>query len=188
MVLEIHIPSTKIVVVFKCASRCQNHLSVTTTNLEILNMDIIGQNFGGQVFHQRLSDGYINATLLCRVYNELKGKRRDAAEWLSNKRTQETFEYVSSYTEIPAFELVQVFQGSPENGGGTWLHPDLSVIFGMWLSNEFGTAVTKCVREWSQNQGFSSISEHVISVTTQAIIDNEATGTMKLGKHENAKR
>lgn len=33
--------------------------------------------------------------------------------------------------------LVKTKSGSPENGGGTWLHPKLAVAFARWLSIEF---------------------------------------------------
>lgn len=33
--------------------------------------------------------------------------------------------------------LVKSKSGSPENGGGTWLHPKLAVAFARWLSVEF---------------------------------------------------
>lgn len=33
--------------------------------------------------------------------------------------------------------LVKTKSGSPENGGGTWLHPKLAVAFARWLSVEF---------------------------------------------------
>lgn len=41
-----------------------------------------------------------------------------------------------------------MFQGSPESGGGTWLHPKLSVRFAMWLSVDFGYQVEIWVQEW----------------------------------------
>lgn len=33
--------------------------------------------------------------------------------------------------------LVKTKSGSPENGGGTWLHPKLAIVFARWLSVEF---------------------------------------------------
>lgn len=96
----------------------------------------------------RSIDGYINATKLTNTYQESTGKRKDVADWLRQKRTQEMMAHLTSNTGIPVFELYQVFQGSPESGGGTWLHPRLSVRFGMWLSDDFGLLVENKVEEW----------------------------------------
>lgn len=109
---------------------------------------IISRSLHGSPVEQRQRDGYINATALSSAYKLATGKRRDVSDWLENKRTQETLSHLSSNTGIPVFELYQVFQGSPENGGGTWIHPKLAVRFGIWLSDEFGYQVEQWVEEW----------------------------------------
>ena len=101
-------------------------------------LTVITHNINESVVEQRKLDGYINATALTSAYKLASGKRRDVSEWLSNKRTQESLKHLSSKTDIPVIELYQVFQGSPETGGGTWIHPKLAVRFGIWLSDEFG--------------------------------------------------
>jgi KilA-N domain len=109
---------------------------------------VIAHNINDSVVEQRRLDGYINATALTRAYRLETGKRRDVSEWLSNKRTQESLEHLSSKTGIPVIELYQVFQGSPETGGGTWIHPKLAIRFGIWLSDEFGYLVEEWVEQW----------------------------------------
>ncbi|RCJ17963.1 hypothetical protein A6770_33430 [Nostoc minutum NIES-26] len=109
---------------------------------------IISRQINGSPVEQRQRDGYINATALTSAYKLATGKRRDVSDWLENKRTLETLSHLSSNTGIPVFELYQVFQGSPENGGGTWIHPKLAVRFGIWLSDEFGYQVEQWVEEW----------------------------------------
>lgn len=109
---------------------------------------VITHNIHESVVEQRQSDGYINATALTRAYKLATGKRRDVSEWLSNKRTQESLNHLSLKTGIPVIELYQVFQGSPETGGGTWIHPKLAVRFGIWLSDEFGYLVEEWVDQW----------------------------------------
>ena len=98
--------------------------------------------------NQRAIDGYINATALATAHKQATGKRKDVANWLENKRTQETLEHLSKAVRIPVIELYQVFQGAPENGGGTWLHPKLSVRFAIWLSDDFGFEVENWVEQW----------------------------------------
>ncbi|MEG3840476.1 KilA-N domain-containing protein [Microcoleus sp. herbarium14] len=111
-------------------------------------MDIIPHNVSNIAVGQRKKDGYINATALTTAYKKATGKKRDVSDWFQNKRTQESLKHLSCNTGIPVFELYQVFQGSPDNGGGTWLHPKLSVRFAIWLSDDFGYQVESWVETW----------------------------------------
>lgn len=38
--------------------------------------------------------------------------------------------------------------GSPDNGGGTWLHPDLAIQLAQWCNSLFAIQVSRWVREW----------------------------------------
>ncbi|BAY41856.1 KilA-like protein (plasmid) [Nostoc sp. NIES-2111] len=109
---------------------------------------VISHQLHGSPVEQRQRDGYINATALSSAYKLATGKRRDVAHWLELERTKETLNHLSSITGIPVIELYQSFRGSPENGGGTWIHPKLAVRFGIWLSDEFGYQVEQWVEEW----------------------------------------
>jgi KilA-N domain len=44
--------------------------------------------------------------------------------------------------------LILSKRGSPENGGGTWLHPDLAIQLAQWCSPAFAIQVSRWVREW----------------------------------------
>ncbi|WP_375494103.1 KilA-N domain-containing protein [uncultured Nostoc sp.] len=135
---------------------------------------VIAHNINDSVVEQRRLDGYINATALASAYKLATGKRRDVGEWLSNKRTQETLEHLSSKTGIPVIELYQVFQGSPENGGGTWIHPKLAIRFGIWLSDEFGYLVEEWVEQWLTT-GQSPINSESLAATITAAIEQALT-------------
>jgi len=111
-------------------------------------MSNLTHNLSGISVPQRSIDGYINATALTAAHKQATGQRKDVADWLRNKRVQQSLEHLSSITGIPVIELYQVFQGSPELGGGTWLHPKLSVRFAMWLSDDFGYQVECWVEDW----------------------------------------
>ena len=41
--------------------------------------------------------------------------------------------------------------GTPEEQG-TWIHPDLAIAFGTWLSVEFEYQLTQWVKEWENSQ------------------------------------
>lgn len=103
-----------------------------------------------------LSDGWFNATVAANKFG------KDPRNWI---RSEEAFRYgkalikllnpkkcvVEPQLEIVPFarqkelilkflkdvDLVRTKQGSPENGGGTWMHPKLGVVFARWLSVDF---------------------------------------------------
>lgn len=104
------------------------------------------QQFGGMLLTQRMGDGYVDATGLCRQ----RGKKLN--HYLENKGTQELIEALASDTGIPASDLVQVRKGNQAggprgNGQGTWLHPDLAIDFARWACPRFALQVARWVRE-----------------------------------------
>lgn len=109
---------------------------------------VIRVEFNGTIVEQRRKDGYLNATGLSAAYQNRSGKRREVSSWLANKRTKEMLEHLSRNTGIPVNELYQVFQGAPEAGGGTWIHPKLATRFGAWLDDDFGLWVEDLVSTW----------------------------------------
>jgi hypothetical protein len=110
--------------------------------------DFILHNINGLSIGLRQLDGYVNATRLTQAYKEQTGKRRDVANWLENKRTQEMLKHLSSVTVIPVTELYQVVQGGVPENQGTWIHPKLATRFAIWLSDDFGLMVENWVEEW----------------------------------------
>jgi hypothetical protein len=110
--------------------------------------NIILHQIGNTAVGLNAENGYINATAMVAGHKDRTGQRKDVADWLRLKRTQETLEHLSLITGIPVIKLYQVFQGSPDAGGGTWIHPRLAVRLGMWLSDDFGLTVENWVAEW----------------------------------------
>jgi len=121
----------------------------------------VGQVNGVKI-EQRSTDGFINGTAMSVAY----GKKIDS--WLRTKETLELFVALASDMEINYSDLSnldiptlsgskysKIFAGliiskggSPENGGGTWLHPDLAVQLAQWCSPVFAIQVSRWVREW----------------------------------------
>jgi len=114
-------------------------------------MSNLTHNLSGISVSQRVTDGYINATALTAAHKQATGQRKDVADWLRNKRVRQSLEHLSLAARIPVIDLYQVFQGSPELGGGTWLHPKLSVRFAIWLSDDFGYQIESWVEDWMLN-------------------------------------
>jgi len=83
---------------------------------------------------------------------------KDVSDWL---KTDDTWELVSALaqdlgvdsnsdknpnsvkTRVAASfpSLITSRRGSPENGGGTWIHPDLAVEFAGWCNKMFAIQV-----------------------------------------------
>ncbi|MFM6136014.1 MAG: KilA-N domain-containing protein [Sphaerospermopsis kisseleviana] len=100
---------------------------------------------------QRVIDGFINGTAMCRAY---LGK--EMKFWLQNKETLNFFialsdrfgikSYVgklpdSDSVRLSAKEYADIFphliisrRGSPENGGGTWVHGYILILLFLLLS------------------------------------------------------
>ena len=90
------------------------------------------------------SDAYINATQIAKHFN------KRVQHYLDSDRTKEYIQELAKAINLalnenpkavnPAFQenqLVILKKGSPENGGGTWLHPKLTIDFARWLSAKF---------------------------------------------------
>lgn len=71
------------------------------------------------------ADGYFNATALTTAYRQSTGIRRDTANWLLNKQTQDLLIVLSEDLNISITQLYEVFQGAIPTNQGTWLHPKL---------------------------------------------------------------
>ncbi len=124
-----------------------------------MNTNIVSLEFNGSLVSFN-NDGWINATCIAKKF----GKRPN--DWLRMEETlnylialhdalnlnyvPETYFNIinkldkrSSYFKNMIFDLskktglVKTKSGSPENGGGTWLHHKLAVAFARWLSVEF---------------------------------------------------
>jgi predicted GIY-YIG superfamily endonuclease len=87
------------------------------------------------------SDGYMNATLMCKAHN----KRFN--DWKSNKETQDCIQAISSDTRIPVSELIAITKGGNYNLQGSWVHPDLAIQLAQWLSPMFAIQVSRWTRE-----------------------------------------
>ncbi|MDF5715860.1 MAG: KilA-N domain-containing protein [Rhizonema sp. NSF051] len=125
------------------------------------------RKINGIIISQNKSDGYIDATAMCRAHNAKNKEKRKALEWLSNERTITSIFHLAKKLEIvaekeelpkvgkPAFAkeqnfwgLVQVKAGRFRDDSGTWIHPKLASRFGIWLSDDFGYVVEEWIEEW----------------------------------------
>jgi hypothetical protein len=100
---------------------------------------LISRAIDQTIVNQRVNDGYVNATELCKAAGKL------FADYRRNAPTQEFLQVLSLNMGKPIIELVQSRKGKY---GGTWVHPKVAVHFGQWLSADFAVHVANWVFEW----------------------------------------
>ena len=74
---------------------------------------------------------YVNATEMAKPFN------KQPYEYLRLTSTNELISSITGFSRISENQLVIRKPGSPENGGGTWLHEDIALDFAQWLSVDF---------------------------------------------------
>jgi len=90
--------------------------------------DMVFRVYNNTRIERRTSDGYVNATAMCKA----NGKRW--TDYRESDRCQQYLDALSQTTEIPVFDLIVSRQG---NGGGTWVHPQVAVDLARWISAPF---------------------------------------------------
>lgn len=110
------------------------------------SLTLIQREVSNAVVEQRASDGYVNATALCKAAN------RKFNDYRTNASTTGFLNALAAKTGIPVVEgkqsLIESRPGSPETGGGSWVHPQVAINLGIWLSPEFAVQVSEWVVEW----------------------------------------
>jgi hypothetical protein len=90
------------------------------------------------VIEYRKSDGYVNATQLCRACGKLFG------HWYTLETTKKIISILASNIGNPILDLVDIkIDGKHED---TWIHPDLAIQLAQWLNPEFALQVSHWIR------------------------------------------
>ena len=97
------------------------------------------REFCGSIIRQRISDGYLNATEMCKANGKLYG------HYIENKQTKEFLEELSNDIGIQISKIVEVKKGGNNKTQGTWVHPQVAVHLAQWCSPKFSVAVSKWV-------------------------------------------
>ena len=106
------------------------------------SLTLIKHEVNNSVIEQRASDGYINATALCKAGNK---------EWAGYKRNDRTIRFLNALCadmQICMSELIQEVRGGNPLDQGTWVHPKVAINLAMWVSPEFEVQVTNWVHDW----------------------------------------
>lgn len=89
---------------------------------------LVSRSWNGTPISRRTTDGYVNATAMCRA-NEKRW-----SDYRESDRCQQYLDALAQTTEIPVFDLIVSRQG---HGGGTWVHPQVAVDLARWISAPF---------------------------------------------------
>jgi hypothetical protein len=103
---------------------------------------LIPHTIDGHVVGQRITDGYVNATAMCKA----AGKRWN--NYWQNDTSQDFAAELEADTGIPVSELIQSVKGGFPELQGTWVHPHVAINLAIWLSPRFAVQVAKWVYEW----------------------------------------
>lgn len=123
--------------------------------------DILIFNYNGNGVTFRKGDSVmVNATEMAKPFG------KEAKHWLVNQTTKEFLEELANVRNLTFADLVQVKQGSPDNGGGTWFHEDVAMEFARWLSPAFAIWCNDRIKELMQ-VGFTATP-----ATLEAMIAN----------------
>lgn len=73
----------------------------------------------------------VNATDMAKIFN------KKPIEYLRLPSVKELVKSMVGFLHISENQIVRTLPGSPENGGGTWVHEDLAIDLAKWLSVDF---------------------------------------------------
>lgn len=113
----------------------------------------------GEVIPQRLQDGYINATALCKSVN------KNFSDYRKLSSTQSFIDELSSQTGIKVDLLIHSIVGGASALQGTWVHPFLATHLAQWLSPKFAVKVAQWVAEWQSGQLKTHTTYHLTRYT-----------------------
>lgn len=108
-----------------------------------LPMVLIPHEVENTLINQRAIDGYVNATAMCKAVG------KQFSDYSRLGVTTAFFEELSRSTGIPRDQLIFTTLDGPNDGRGTWVHPDVAINLGQWCSPKFAVAVSQWVREWA---------------------------------------
>ena len=89
---------------------------------------LISRSWNGTPISRRITDGYVNATAMCRANGKQWSKYRES------DRCQTYLDALAETSGIRMFDLIESRQGQ---GGGTWVHPQVAVDLARWISAPF---------------------------------------------------
>ena len=111
---------------------------------------LITRRFNDVKIGQRLSDGYLNATAMC------KANGKEWSNYRQNGVAEDFLDALERSLGIPRNHLVTSITKGPNAERGTWVHPQVAYHLAMWCSPTFAVKVTEWLLDL-HTQGFATI-------------------------------
>lgn len=102
------------------------------TYLDYAQSVIVSKSYdyeGNPITFNRGNSVMVSATEMAKPFG------KEAKHWLTNQSTKDYIAELANVRNLTFADLVQVKQGSPENGGGTWLHEDVAMSLSLLSPN-----------------------------------------------------
>ncbi len=110
-----------------------------------MTTQLINRDFHGVIIRQRSSDGYLDATAMCKANGKLFADYKRLKSTKEFLRQLPDFIINNSVMGIPITEqnqqLIQIVQGGTSEEQGTWIHPYISINLAQWCSPIFAAMV-----------------------------------------------
>lgn len=90
--------------------------------------DLVSRAWNGTPIARRTTDGYVNATAMCRANDK---------SWSDYFRTDRAGLYLEALSDTLQIPVVSLYQSTEGRNGGTWVHPQLAVDLARWISAPF---------------------------------------------------
>ena len=104
---------------------------------------LVSHHIQGSLVPQRVSDGYVDATAMCKAAGKLY------ADYYRLSSTKSFLNELSTDMGIPISALIQTLKGgNNQNSQGTWVHPRVAIHLAQWLSSKFAVRVTSLIFDW----------------------------------------
>lgn len=103
--------------------------------------DLVSRSWNDTPISRRASDGYVNATAMCKANGKL---------WGHFFETDRCSQYLEALSETIGKAIVGpdgLVQSTTGRSGGTWVHPDVATELARWISPAFSVFVNQWFRE-----------------------------------------
>lgn len=120
-----------------------------------IQLSLIAHEIETEIVNQRISDGYVNATAMCK----LAGKA--FAHYMESASTKAFVEELSADVDIPISGLIHSIKGGVPQYQGSWVHPRVALHLAQWLSPKFAVLVSKWILEWMTGGNTQTLPYHL---------------------------
>lgn len=129
--------------------------------------DLITRAWNGTPIARRTTDGFVNATAMCRANDK---------SWSDYFRTDRACLYLEALSDTLQIPVVSLYQSAEGRGGGTWVHPQVAVDLARWISAPFAVFMDHWFLEELQRRKTQETQPAIISLPPAQAIRDAAEG------------